>query len=1283
MPPGVRQNAAEPSAPIISADFLTGSTEIGLDRIRTRLLDLTNRNKLLNFRHSNASSLRVVDVSLDPVFVRLRAEEKLAFLPVPEPGIHLKDTLTAKDYAEELGWNTSFDLDETKNEVAERLQVLHYQEPLDTVSRKIASAAKTAVEESGANMLYLIFGFLEWYESDDSTQPHLAPLVVLPVTIDRAGGRGKAVETVIEYSGEDVASNLSLIEKMRRDFGLELPLLDDEDTPEQYFEKFEEILALKRRWKLRRHLTLSLLSFGKLLMYRDLDPKTWPAEKNIAMHPLVKELFEGTKNPQVNLAEEFPIDAPELKQDVPQLIRDADSSQHSALIHALRGQNLVIEGPPGTGKSQTITNLIAAVLARGKTVLFVAEKLAALEVVRKRLDDVGLGVFCLEVHSHKTKKGALLGDLARRYTLRGSFKEPRDLERHLAVVEQKKQVLTQYASLINKVIEPIGLSIFDILWARDRCGQDIAHHRERLSQIILPSLVLFTPSELTQSEQFLSVYAQHLSAVFSSCETLEKHPWAWIQAPLGFEETEQLLAAMDEFRTTVRKAEECCGHLQSNAGITLGQSAHSLEEGAHTLAQLPVTNGVLVDDLLAPCQTPAMRQMLESFICDIENYRHSFASLCSFTARAETLLEVDADRILSEAVECGREWGLEAGTLADVRRIHQMAYEGARRIGEAKLSLRYLLDMVGCEAPAVFSTSTYVLETLEIIEKAPIESLHLRQATFEDERTKPLLLNARQEAIRIKGEEEKLSHDFDLSLGAEMHNPPQLLKCAAILEYASFWERLFGREYKHAVRTFKQFSRRPAKVPREAMSRSLRSIAQYAQRRSEFESNSSYREMLGPSFSGVQSPWEELQELLEWYEDVFVALPDHQAQAEPFRRLAFTARVERLTSIQLNLAGTEEHRDLLRDIADRFSDIIRAVPMQRPLFASGSFEEVEATLQNLARNLAVVLDGITTLGIHEEVSFRDFPGILTTARECRASQLRFAAATPLHQHLGEAYRGAETDLEPIRRTLSFASSIASKSLPRQTVEWLMCKDYGSRLRELRMWLSTAVECGAKLKDSAATLETLSGSSGWSAKSAGSWSSLVALIDEAQANSQDIDPWMHFLRVRIRSREAGLHRLTNLAEDRAIEPGELNRGFLFVFYNTLARSAFTQHTELAHVTGITQEELRRQFAASDKEAIRLYSERVASLADKRSPFYGNQSGPVKTWTELALIIHESNKQKRHIPIRQLMSRAPNALLSLKPCFMMGPLSVAQYLEPGRLKFDLVVMDEASQLSLRTP
>jgi hypothetical protein len=152
-------------------------------------------------------------------------------------------------------------------------------------------------------------------------------------------------------------------------------------------------------------------------------------------------------------------------------------------------------------------------------------------------------------------------------------------------LNKKKGLLTQYASL-NKVVEPIGLSIFEILWARDHCGQDISDHRERLGQLIFPGLVLFSQTQLTQTEQFLSDYAQHLSAVSSSCDSLDKHPWAWIQAPLGFEKEERLIAAMDEFRRMVRLAEECCEHLQRNGGITLLKSTRGMEEAGQTYLRL-------------------------------------------------------------------------------------------------------------------------------------------------------------------------------------------------------------------------------------------------------------------------------------------------------------------------------------------------------------------------------------------------------------------------------------------------------------------------------------------------------------------------------------------------------------------------------------------------------------------------------------------------------------------------------------------------------------------------
>lgn len=312
----------------LSPEFLAGSTEAGLEKIRTRLLDLTNRNRLLNFRHTRASSLRVVGALPNIVSRRLIEGERLTFLPVPEPDAYDGQKPSASDRAKAIGCPTSFDLDDVAEGYdSAMLPVLHYVEDLEALTRKIGSAAKTAIEESGANMLYLVLGFLEWYESDDSQEPRSAPLLTIPVSLDRDAGRGEGFQCAIEHSGEDLATNLSLVERMRRDFGIDIPGLDNDDTPEEYFHRFETILRQKRRWRIRRQITLTLLSFGKLLMYRDLDPITWPS---ITTHPLVKDLFEGRKRDTVMHGEEFDIDSPELQHQVPPLILDADSSASSA-----------------------------------------------------------------------------------------------------------------------------------------------------------------------------------------------------------------------------------------------------------------------------------------------------------------------------------------------------------------------------------------------------------------------------------------------------------------------------------------------------------------------------------------------------------------------------------------------------------------------------------------------------------------------------------------------------------------------------------------------------------------------------------------------------------------------------------------------------------------------------------------------------------------------------------------------------------------------------------------
>ncbi|WP_159189817.1 AAA domain-containing protein, partial [Escherichia coli] len=183
----------------------------------------------------------------------------------------------------------------------------------------------------------------------------------------------------------------------------------------------------------------------------------WPCDKrNILSHEVIRRFFTSQSCGQENSGlpggfgqHEYCIDSyPDIHDKVP-LIDDADSSQHSALIDAIRGQNLVIEGPPGSGKSQTITNLIAAALLNGKKVLFVAEKMAALEVVKRRLDRAGLGQFCLELHSHKTHKRKVLDDINARLVSQATMPTMEEIDAQILRYEDLKQQLNEYAALIN------------------------------------------------------------------------------------------------------------------------------------------------------------------------------------------------------------------------------------------------------------------------------------------------------------------------------------------------------------------------------------------------------------------------------------------------------------------------------------------------------------------------------------------------------------------------------------------------------------------------------------------------------------------------------------------------------------------------------------------------------------------------------------------------------------------------------------------------------------------
>lgn len=359
-----------------------------IKRLRKKLLDLTGRNVLLNYRHPRASCLRLIDELPNQIVDRLTNGDIFDLSPVPEPReselieagyleydeatgqiVVIKDLPTPKEWAAKLGLKTTHELphpktiddDEEKHQDLE-LQTMLYAPQLEARLKSIRGKAESAISETGANILYLVLGFLEWFEDENSDRPRLAPLVTIPVELER-GGLNKSKGSYsynIKIKDDGVLNNITLSEKLKNDFGLGLPEYTENISPEDYFSSVEEaLLENKPDWKIRRYCSLSLLNFSKQAMYLDLDPDNWPKGHSLIDHPTLKRFLsswntdQGSENSTGNFSnDEHLIDDIENIHSMAPLIFDADSSQHSAIIDVIYHQkNLVIEGPPGTGKS--------------------------------------------------------------------------------------------------------------------------------------------------------------------------------------------------------------------------------------------------------------------------------------------------------------------------------------------------------------------------------------------------------------------------------------------------------------------------------------------------------------------------------------------------------------------------------------------------------------------------------------------------------------------------------------------------------------------------------------------------------------------------------------------------------------------------------------------------------------------------------------------------------------------------------------------------------------------
>ncbi len=550
---------------------------------QSKLLDLGNRNPLINCSfNATRGVVELLTPGTEPVWKKLASEgaagsSSMRFpwrrdLVPPPKEVAEREAAAAEETSTDQKpkeWNPPLDECRNSRKLGDRdLLTPLGDRALDRRMRTLDGHAHLSLSEQGVHCLYVAFGFLKWFESIDSEEELLSPLMLVPMSLSRLSA--DAPWELVEAE-DDAIDNLCLRERLKQDFGLLLPALPDIDDLEEegarlkFMDSIRQAIAANERWEVQDRCALGRFAFPKVAMWQDLGDHVDSVLSNALCRSIggdesiPPQHSFGFKSP---LPEAAALDDAIAPGEV-KTILDCDSSQLEAIIAARRGVSFVLDGPPGTGKSQTIANIIADSLSEGRRVLFVSEKVSALEVVKRRLDDCGLGDFCLECHSSKANRKGVLDEL--KYCLDLPVEVYDDVTPKFDEAKQRRALLNNYVRSIHRRRSPLGLSPYELYGHVSRSHR--LGHATR-SRCELPSM---EDVDRTRFENWL----QLLDRAGESAEVIrgyQRHPWR------GCQLTVRTLTLSDE--------------LQNHLGI-LASAFESVERVVSPL----VRQGLLADDL--------------------------------------------------------------------------------------------------------------------------------------------------------------------------------------------------------------------------------------------------------------------------------------------------------------------------------------------------------------------------------------------------------------------------------------------------------------------------------------------------------------------------------------------------------------------------------------------------------------------------------------------------------------------------------------------------------------
>lgn len=1251
------------------------------------LLDTSRRNRMINYKETKRSTLKICEPSIKELFNKLAVAEKtLTF----KRSVDMKSDVRTY-YMLSLLKTLSYDIPVFIGDIKANCNIANQEKTLKNLRQR----ARLAQEEQGINILYLSFGFIEWRYEEKIVR---SPLLMMPV---RIGLRSLNAPYTLCKDDDEIEVNPTLSYLFSQNYGINLPefQLQNGESLEKYFEEIENLVD-KKGWKLIREVSLDVMSFLKITMYHDLNDNMEKLTNNQIIKAICGEHNDITKLPtdinRLNLDETKPEEWYE--------ILDSDASQGKAIYLSKRNCSFVMQGPPGTGKSQTITNIIAQALGEGKKVLFVAEKSAALDVVRKRLTEVNLDRFCLSLHNHKVNKKEIIEDIVSNLKLSEKFVNNEDYV-SLNKLSQTREYLNDYVTQLHQKITPFNTSLYEIIGKLSKLEniKDIDFNIDNILGI-----------SKEEYYTFLSSIENFEMSLLNLDGKISDNPWHGIAITTCNQEyKEKLCADIQELLTLLQTVKDFKLSFEEISSAVISDTWDKIQkevEFIEDLMRLPKYYlSVLNDNKTRNNLVNRAKKEREDF--EQENaYGQKFSELIKNFEAKWNVNEINfsLDDIKTVFFEIKNITNVI--NVSDCNLLLEKISNVIKIIKEMSHDYQAVNNMFKIGDEDSIRNIKKLSQLLTILLSNPKINYYLLNIdNYQDYKDKVSEIRIHQNILNSRIEELKCEWNPDLfKLDVD-----EMLE-RFITEYDGIFFYRFNKNYKSDIKKFMLCSKKVLdNFSKNDAINLLMKLKNINFEKAWFVDNKHKFETLFPNdYKGIETDCDKLIDSI----NAVVAISnlfEYNVIPQNIKDTISNIQNDSLLTLELKkyldlLSNDkiEECVNVIKTVNNNFDDNLS---LKNELLVS-----FENQIENISEKIAIIktFKNTTTLTTDDIKLMIDYasninnyltwflnhiPNILTelnfnykneTIRDNIENSkiilenyipfLQKKKSQELRTLFDIRYDGINTNwksivddiekFEALRKTSNFSNLLGIKE------RILNDNNYNEFKNNLASEIGKLKEI---LKKSEPVIEYFSELFPKDKIKQISFDMIMWNCYSRLENIDLLDKWLSCKRAKSECDDLGLSNFTDkiLEYDNTIF--DIQKVFERGFYRKLLNSAILKYklNSVENFNSSIYKQKLNSFVSNDVSQLKLSVERIY---EHNLKYFPQQNIFSNLDSEVRILTHENEKKRRVKPIRKLFNEIPNLLLTLKPCLMMSPLSVAHFLNADEFNFDIVIFDEASQI-----